>query len=580
MTLRSAIAVLLIGLLAACGRDDFRGANVVVVGIDTLRADHVGAYGYPRPTTPRIDAFAQEAVRFQTAVSASSWTTPSFASMFTGLVPSAHGGGDGKCPDVTVLSAAHPTLATQLRAAGYRTASFVSNVWVGAEIGLARGFADHERLMFSEQAVDGAIAWLRKKPEGPFFLFVHIMDPHQPWIPLPEDAALFLDPAYRGTIGTGFAGEPKPDWDAADRRRAVDLYDGEIRFADRLTGRILDVLDELGLDDRTIVVVTSDHGEEFFEHGKMGHGYTLYDEVLLVPFLVRFPNGRRPGVVTQPVRTMDLFPTLLDAVGHPIPGGLDGVSLMPLVRGEPAPKTDVALSEYPCFATDTRLQSLRTAQEKLLFSPATKRETLYDLAADPREQTDVAAAHPERVALLRQVLAAESEPIPEGFHMLARGGPKGNVLRVRLEAASKFHDVALAQVERGDRYRLTHDDTVLDLKLRLPSRELPARRPDTDGVIFRTGADQPFAVRRLSLDGTPMPLAQVWVGDAGRAAPALPLELGTTTPGIAGFPRMAPTGPLDARPRVQISLVRHVAAEKAVLTPEMEERLRAMGYIQ
>jgi arylsulfatase A-like enzyme len=574
-------AVVLGACLAACGRADLRGANVVVVGIDTLRADHVGAYGYPRPTTPRIDAFARDAVRFETAVSQSSWTTPGFASMFTGLVPSAHGAGDGRCPDVTVLDPRHPTLATTLRAAGYRTASFVSNVWVGAEIGLARGFDEHARFQFSEQAVDRAVAWLAAAPPAPFFLFVHVMDPHQPWIPTPEDAALFVDPGYAGPIGNGFMGEVKPEWTEADRRRIVDLYDGEIRWADRLFGRVLDALGEHDLERRTIVVVTSDHGEELFDHDRLGHGATLYDEVLLVPFLVRFPGGRPRGAIAQPVRTMDLFPTVLDAVGQPVPDGLDAVSLMPLVRGDEPPRTDVALAEYPCFASDIRLQALRTPTEKLIVSPAEREEALFDLVADPHERTDVASARPDAVAALRGRLAATAVPQRDGYHLMARGGAQEGVLRARLEVPGAFTDVVLTQAEPADRFRLRHDGKVLDVKLRLRTQALPTPRSDLDGISFRTTFDQPFVLRRLDLNGVPIPLAQVSLGDgASMPGTALPAALGAATRGIRTVGWDPPPAHLGAQPRVRISFVRQATPPKAVITPEMAERLRAMGYVQ
>jgi len=575
--------LLLVAILSGCRGDDFRDANVVVIGIDTLRADHVGAYGYPRPTTPRIDAFARGAVRFETAVSQSSWTVPGFASMFTGLVPSEHRAGEGMCPDVTSLDDRHETLAGALRAGGYRTASFVSNVWVSSELGLARGFDEHERVMFSSDAVERALGWLRERRRSPFFLFVHVMDPHKPYAPSAEDARPFVDPAYHGPIGASFSGGVVPGWNDADRRRIVDLYDGEVRFADGLVGRVLDTLDELGLTERTIVVVVSDHGEELFDHAGIGHGHTLFDELLLVPFLIRFPGAWAHGAVARPVRTMDLFPTLLDAVGRPVPAGLNGVSLMPLLRGAAdAPPTEVALSESPCFAADVGLQSLRTAHEKLVFSPVSAHAQLFDLTTDPHEQTDLAAERPADVAALRDRLAEEASRVRDGFHLIVRGAGEGSEVRLRLEAAAGFHDVALLSGEPSDHVRVTRKGTVLEAALRSTGSRAGIRGDDVDVVAFRTGNDEPFVVRRVLYDRVPLARADVTIGNGATMYQRMvvPLRLDANLGGMLVV-RPVPAPPrLDHKPRLQVAFVRPATAPKAAVTPEMAERLRAMGYVR
>lgn len=574
------LIVLLVALLAACRRDDFRGANVVVIGIDTLRADHVGVYGYARPTTPRIDAFAGEAVRFETAISQSSWTVPGFASMFTGLVPSAHGAGEGRCPDVIKLGTAPETLASALHAAGYRTAAFVSNVWVSAEVGLARGFDEHTRLGLSEEAVDRATEWLRAPPREPFHLFVHVVDPHQPYAPDPEDARPFVDPDYRGSIGTSFSGTARAEWNAADRRRIVDLYDGEVRFADRMVGRLLDTLDQTGLAAHTIVVVISDHGEELFDHGAIGHGHTLYDELLRVPFLIRFPGGWAHGVRREPVRTMDLFPTLLDALERPIPAGLNGASLMPLLRGGVAPGTDVALSEYPCFAPDVGLQSLRTPRAKLLFSPTSGHAELFDLADDPHEHTDVALLRPAVMSDLRARLAATASAARSGFHLILRGGARGGVVRARLKALSLFTDVALLQGERGDRVRVLHDGRILDLEVRLAPAAPPLDSGDTDIVAFRTAGDLGFVLRSLAFDGDSEARTDIVLGNGATMMQRMPLPIRLDV-NVAGMTVLRPMPTqlrLDGKPRLQLAFVQ--GKEKTEITPEMAERLRLLGYVR
>jgi arylsulfatase A-like enzyme len=567
-------AATLLAVLAACGRTDYRGANVVIIGIDTLRADHVGAYGYPRPTTPRLDAFAREATLFETAVSQSSWTLPAFASMFTGLLPAYHRAGEGRFPAVSYLAPSFETLATVLQRAGYRTGTFVSNVWAGAEVGMARGYDQHGEFILSEHAVDAGIAWLQAHRTERFLLFVHVMAPHQPYMPSPEDAAPFIDPSYTGRIGLYAGGNPQNLTDA-DRRRIVDLYDGDVRYADRLVGRVFDAIDELGVDRHTIVVVVSDHGEELYDHAGIGHGHTLYDEVLLVPLLIRFPDSGWHGRVDRPVRTMDLFPTLLEALGMPVPTDINGVSLMPLVRGDAAvPGSEVALSEYVCFGDE--IKSLRTPIEKLILSPTTGNARLFDLRADPHERHDVAAQRPDVTAALRDWVERELVASHDGFHLLGRSGRRPNVLRARLHAVTAFTNVALSSPEPGDAFRLSPDRRVLDVKLHL--RE--AKFPDVDGIAFRTEGDRPFIVRRLQIDGRLPPWGQVLLGNE-KVPPRvqLPWYLGPETRNVTVQYPEPPPGALDGEPRVRISFVQRGAPPTTTVRPETLERLRAMGYM-
>jgi len=571
--------MLLAAVLPGDGRAEWRDANVVLIGIDTLRADHVGAYGYPRPTTPRLDALAAESVVFETAISQSSWTLPAFASIFTGLLPSFHRAGEGQAPAVSRLDESYETLATRLRAAGYRTGSFVSNAWVGAKVGMTRGFETHVEKQFSDQTVAGAVAWLKERGDERFFAFVHILEPHHPYVPDREDAKLFLDPAYTGPIGDSFVGGAEAAVTDADRRRVVDLYDGEVRWADRQAGRVLDALAERGLDGRTVVIVVSDHGEELFDRGTLGHGHSLHEELLRVPLLVRFPDGPRKRV-TRPVRTMDLFATIFDAVGLPVPGGVHAVSLMPLVRGdEPPPGSDVALAEYVCFG-DRELKAIRTPTEKLILSPASRDLALYDLVADPQERRDVAAARPAVAARLQERLENELMPSTDGFHVVVRRGNDDVRFRARLVAPSGFRDVKLTAAEPGDAYRLSRDGSVLDLKFRLLASEFP-RKSDLDGVAFRTVNDRHASLVRLEIDGAVPPYGQVSLGAGALPGTGpLPWRLAPGSPELTvRYPQPPPAG-LDGRPRVRLDYVRRGAAPTADVDPATRERLRALGYLQ
>jgi arylsulfatase A-like enzyme len=578
--LRRTAVLLAALLLAGCGRRDFRGANVVLIAIDTLRADHLGCYGYPRPTSPRIDRLSAESTVFDTAISQAPWTLPAFASMFTGRLPSVHRAGEGRFPTVSRLDETYPTLAEMLRDAGYATASFVSNVWVGAEVGMARGFEEHDEAWGADHAADGAIEWLGKDHEKPFFLFVHLMDPHQPYAPYPEDAKLFLDPSYAGPLGTAFVGNPHEEWTAADRQRVIDLYDAELHGSDRLVGRVLDTLAARGLDRRTIVVFTSDHGEELFDHGWLSHGHTLYDELLHVPLMVRFPGGA-PRRVERQVRTMDLMPTLLEALAVPPPEGIAGVSLMPLVRGEEgSPETDTALAEYVCFGDDQTLKAIRLPQEKLVFSPGVGRFQLFDLRADPKELHDLTGQRPERAVALRAEIDRRLASTLDGFHLIVRGGRETAVVEARFQAKG-FEHVILYQPEAEDRFTLSPDGHTLDAVLTLRPQTLPTPGWDLDGITFRTADGGPVVLRSLTESGQPLPPDRVVVGHSGKSPGArLPWRLAADLPSLRVPYPMPPPASLAGDTRVSLAFVQRGAAPTITARPETIERLKAIGYLR
>ena len=272
--------------------------NILLITVDTLRADHLQPYGYDRPTSPKLAQLAQSAMVFEDAQSSAPWTLPSLASLMTGLPSAAHG-----CRSFySSLAPSYGTLAEQLLAGGYDTAAVVSHVFLGRPYGLHQGFVhfDDELVLemtrsdevISSVAVsDKGLAFLDAKAaageQEPWFLWLHYFDPHSVYQAHPDQV---------GTFGS---------------KRPVDLYDGEIAFTDQHIGRVLSGLEGLGFDDDTVVVFTADHGEEFRDHGGVDHGHTLYQEQLHLPLIIRVPGeepGRHPGMV----RSIDLPATILD----------------------------------------------------------------------------------------------------------------------------------------------------------------------------------------------------------------------------------------------------------------------------
>lgn len=414
--------------------------NLVLFVVDTLRADHLGCYGYARPTSPRLDEFARESVRFAEARAQSSWTKPAMATLLTGLYPVTHGAerrNQGIAPEVR-------TLAERLSAAGYETAMLTTNPTVVEKFGFGRGFDHFEyvhqlqgrkrRSVDSAEMHRAAVAWLdgRAAPGRPFFLVVHTLDPHDPYRPQEPYRSRFA-PGVDVAAACCFRGERlaalTAEQAAIRRRDSMALYDGEIAQNDASFGRLVDDLRARGLLDRSAVVFTADHGEEFHEHGGWRHAESLFEEVLRVPLVVRLPGDAPAGVtVADPADQIDIAPTLLDLAGVAAPPELPGASLLPVIGGGPAPpRESLAWLRHPAFD----VAAIRDGNWKWLRHEGAPRdvtsgvpgipgaagvggvgepaEALYDLAADPGEGRNLLDAEPaRRRALALRVKAARA----------------------------------------------------------------------------------------------------------------------------------------------------------------------------
>jgi arylsulfatase A-like enzyme len=363
-------------------RDSIRG--VVLVSIDTLRRDHVGLHGHPGATTPRIDALGRRGIVCDDAVSVSSWTLPAHLSMLTSVEPSAHGAIDGH----TGFNGRVPTLAQSLGQAGFSTHAITSHLYVSPDYGVDAGFDhfDYRADRKAAEVADRAIEVLDHVGEQPFFLFLHFYDPHWPYAPDRKPEA----PIER----------PPAEAPPSDPARLLALYDGEIRYTDAEVGRVLDQLDARGLSSHTLVILTSDHGEGFGEHGSYEHLRNVYEEVVRIPLVVRGP-GITPRREASQVSLLDVAPTVLDAVGLKAARTHRGLSLLGPVGQRPAyGETDFGALVGP---VRTRKLFLRQGASggKLIVtldrkSGAPLLEEWYDLHRDPREAASIAP--PERTA--------------------------------------------------------------------------------------------------------------------------------------------------------------------------------------
>ena len=416
--------------------------NVVLITVDTLRADRLGSYGHGRSTTPHLDALAERGIRYSRSISQAPHTHPSMASMLTSAYPTSLGG------DLKYIPYDLPTVAEVFQNAGYRTAAVSSNVWIKRALGFDQGF-DHfdQTSAMSEfyndlaridwknasHVSDAGIAWLDARPADgrPFFLWLHYLDPHHPYDPQAPFAERFATPertpppavAELNTLPTGeqterlmALTEEDPETSRASFDAILDLYDGEIAFTDEQIGRVLDHLAALGLDGSTAIAFTADHGEEFLDHDSWGHSHTLYNELIHVPLILAYPDQPRRGIVRDNVvRTLDIAPTLIDIAGLPIPKTMRGRSLLQLERRRP-PADPPALS----VLTSKRQLSVELKGWKLIYSPRDGKAQLYDLNNDPGETTDLADAEPERVQGLILALEDTLGKLPRWAHTEVR----------------------------------------------------------------------------------------------------------------------------------------------------------------
>jgi arylsulfatase A-like enzyme len=366
--------------------DDYgKAKGVLLVSIDTLRRDHVGAYGYGPPTTPRLDALARESVLCEDAVSTSSWTLPAHLSMLTSVDPGAHGGVDMSHG----FNHAVPTLPALLRQAGFATQAVTSHLYVSPVYGLDDGFdyVDFHQDRKATEVANRAMDVLDRVGDRPFFLLLHFYDPHWHYEP-PENTRKIFDTVYTGTI-TGrlqdFSHRSRSNVSAADLAHLIALYDGEIRYVDDELGRVFDHLRARGLDRSTLVLVTSDHGEEFLEHGSWEHQKTLYEEVVRVPLFFHGP-GVAPRREPSQTSLLDLAPTVLGWAGLTPPASMQGRSLLvPGADREAYGETDHTVDRtHKMFLRGgaRRWKAILTLDTE---GSSVSREEWYDLSVDPGE---------------------------------------------------------------------------------------------------------------------------------------------------------------------------------------------------
>lgn len=553
-----------------------RERNLLLVTIDCLRAGHVGAYGYGRPTTPNIDRLAAGGIRFTNAFANAPMTLPSMPQLFTSTV----------FPTKDL-----ETLLEPVAKAGIPSAAVVNNAWI--PLWLSQGKHAEPPGTFdvmtsgeldARAITDRAIAWLDGNRDERFVLFLHFLDAHTPYSPPKEYIAQFADPAYAGRIGDTFThveGADASGYDAADRKKVVALYDAALRYIDAQIGRVVATLAEQGRLDDTVIVVAADHGEEFWDHGEFFHGQSLYDELLHIPLIVHAPGAAPAGtVVDRPVRMIDLAPSLLEWAALPRPATFEGRPLSQAIAAPNEPGDDL-------IATATQAQfptryAIRSGGLKLIESLDTGKRELYDVVSDPGEKKNLAAERPDDLARLEARLAEARAPLRGRGYQVRIAGPASGTAQAEIALESQPRSGTFLTLDRtlpfGDpRLALTANGETLTAKASVDAR----------GAGFRF--DRLLSPRNIARDdrlklvvtanGKPVPSSRIALGKDGTAPADDVIDLAAD--GVTSATEPPCTPPDDG---VRVCLWRypgeHVAAMPEIKDPAVREKLRALGYLQ
>jgi arylsulfatase A-like enzyme len=549
-----------------------RAPLVVLYLVDTLRADHTTPYGYERDTTPELLALSRDAVVFENAIVSASWTKPSVASIFTSLLPGRHRAVQLR----DSLDLGLVTLAEMLSIRGYATSAAIANSVIYSEgthfdqgfdlyAGL-HGAADRpSKLVDAARVVDAALEWVDARRGLPSFLYVHTMDPHVPYAPPPPFDEMFSPPPAPGHPGV----DPRTDYkEPLDRERLIAQYDGSIAYGDRELGRFVRGLKARGLYEEALIVFTADHGEEFQDHGQWLHGRSVFDELIRVPLVVKWPHRRHARRrIAQQVQAIDILPTILQNQGLPVPPppAISGRPLQVLLEGDAPDRSAVSEISHRGIVA----HGMRTSHDKYVrsFSPE-EYEAYFDLRADPRERRNRIDQAGERAQKLRSGL--EAAMVPNPFRHMLRFTGAGDY-EVLLRTGGWLEGIEVRGLGRGESYERRASGRKLALEL----RPRPGQPREVAFSVRPMGAPVTLEGSR---DGRPLRPADIAI-----AAEALhPEQLPFTLPEIEtedARVRDIFAAPPEDLPGIHVWLRPSSKRRLMEFDDATRERLKALGYL-
>jgi len=542
---------------------------VILYLVDTLRADHTTPYGYERDTTPELAKFAKDAVLFETAIAHSSWTKPSVASMMTSRLPSRHRAVQLRDP----LDAGQVTLAEMLDAKGFATGAVIANsVVYAADSNFHQGFevfaglhgddGRRSKMVDTRLVVDRALEFLESRRGLPTFLYVHTMDPHVPYSPPAPFDTMFGPRTTPGNPGV----DPRTDYkEPLDLERLIGQYDGDIAYGDQQFGRFIEELKRRGVYDDAVILFVSDHGEEFLEHGGWLHGRSVFDELVRIPMIVKFPGARGAASrVKQMVALSDVLPTVLEAVGLPVPDP-------PVIIGRPLQGVAFSKVPEPPVVSEISHRSfvssgIRTGEAKYIrrFSPQTD-ELYFDLARDPKEQKNLMGENPAGARRLRAAVEETMQVTPYRYVLRALTPQPQTLI---LETTGWIEGVETAGLGITEKAQLKNNARVLEVTL-APKPGAPR------DVFFRVRPVGVPVTLRGRLGSRDLGASDVFIGEHGAHPSSVPFLL----PEMDGDFVTGMFKP--GKSRAGIVLYLDQPSDRAIkdLNPEEREQLCALGYI-
>jgi arylsulfatase A-like enzyme len=566
---------------SSCSADTGR-PNVVLIVVDAMRPDHLGCYGYERPTSPNIDLLAERSVVFETAITHAPWTKGSFSSIFTSLYPFQHGVTDWE----SVMPETLVTLPEMLSENGYNTMCVINMIGLAGRFGVLSGFKEivepEKKYRDANETTDIALQMMRESEE-PFFLVVHYFDAHDPYRPPIQHLDMIRLDSDPNPLDRRATGAEKSDGVPSDENilREILMYDGCIHYVDEHIGRIVTTIDEMGIGSETMLIVTADHGEAFWEHGVSSHGANVYDEAIRVPLIMSYPDQYRTGkTVSGQACHVDLLPTIADVTGLKDTQHREGTRLAGLIDGKGKPRrgdTFLPSQATLCECTVRRApgtKCIRTDRIKLIVEPLTSLVEAYDLRNDPGETLNMWGAGddvPE--SMMKKMLEVPGVSL-RGWRLAFTGGQKDARFLVEVSLQEGGH---FSSIERFTR-RQTLDITVSEDSA---SFHVESEPEGLDLLLFDTDpGDKPVVFEVNSVGGGSPQSANVGDSQNIHLGDAFTL----TTGDAVGLPPAFRAARESSSTGVHVWWLsgEEIAQPGTVtdLTPEELKRLKALGYIQ
>lgn len=574
---------------------------VIIYLVDTLRADHTNPYGYARDTTPELSKFATDAVVFESGITAASWTKPAVGSLLTSQLPGQHGAVQLRDP----LDPRQVTLAEMLKAKGYVTGASISNsVIYSAHTNFEKGFEYFaglhgandrpSKVVEAGPVVDAALQWLAMRSGLPTFLYVHTMDPHVPYTPPPPFDTKYAPrpepPEHPGQ-------DPRYDYkEPLDRERLIAQYDGEIAYGDQEFGRFIRELKARGLYDDAMIVFLADHGEEFQDHGQWLHGRSVFDELVRVPYIVKFPGNRHAGTrIEQQVRTVDILPSVLQEMGLPVPPApaIVGVPIQPVIAGnapEPNAVSEISHRGYVAYG----IHGGQKKRDKYIWRFSPEEDELYfDLRRDPLEKENRLSAARERSRELKSALELQMAPSQYQHHLKLVGD---GTYVLDLRSGGFLDGVETASFGAADRAVVADGKHSLHVEVRVKAdsaRELTLGVRPMGAPIWVSG----------TRDGRPLRASDIHMARQGVHPESVPFKLpdveptandhlqagaeGAPPPDVASKPgrksdleKLTMTEPpAVAAPGLHVWVTARPGVNLMEMDEETRARLKALGYL-